>query len=62
VDSDPPEQWFVCDACDGSGEIVRGYWGYEPGCGRGHVMEIGEPCGKCHGDGGWIGEAEDDNA
>jgi DnaJ-class molecular chaperone len=59
---DPPQQWFECDACDGSGEIVRGHWGYEPGCTHAHRMEIGEPCGKCNGEGGWIDDAEPDSA
>lgn len=57
---EPPQQWFECHACDGSGEIVRGVWGYEPGCGHGHMMEIGEPCGKCGGDGGRLDDAEPD--
>lgn len=56
----PPEQWFVCDACDGSGEEVFGYWGYEAGCGHGHTIEDGRPCGKCNGHGGWIEEVEAD--
>lgn len=54
-----PQQWFVCDECDGSGEIVRGEWGCEPGCGR-HMMEVGEPCGRCNGEGGWIDNVEAD--
>jgi hypothetical protein len=57
---EPPQQWFTCDACDGSGEIVTGYWGYEPGCGHGHMMDHGEPCGKCNGEGGWIDDVEHD--
>lgn len=51
---EPPEQWFTCDACDGSGEEVFGYWGYEPGCGHGHMMDDARPCGRCGGAGGWI--------
>lgn len=57
---DPPQQWYVCDACNGSGEIVRGEWGCEPGCGHPHMMEIGEPCGKCNGEGGWMDDVEAD--
>lgn len=57
---DPPQQWFVCDACEGSGEEVFGYWGYEPGCGHGHMIEDGQPCGKCNGDGGWLDDVEPD--
>jgi len=54
----PPQQWYVCDACDGSGEEVFGYWGCEPGCGHPHVMEEGRPCGKCNGEGGWVDDVE----
>ncbi len=58
---EPPQQWYICDACYGSGEIVRGMWGREPGCGHPHMMEIGEPCGKCSGAGGWLDDVEADN-
>lgn len=57
----PPQQWYVCNACDGSGEIVRGEWGCEPGCGHPHMMEVGETCGKCNGEGGWMDDVEADN-
>lgn len=55
-----PQQWFTCDACDGSGEIVTGYWGYEPGCGHGHMMDHGAPCDRCGGEGGWVGDVQAD--
>jgi hypothetical protein len=56
----PPQQWYVCDACDGSSEIVRGEWGCEPGCGHRHMMEIGETCGKCNGEGGRVDDVKPD--
>lgn len=59
---DPPQQWFVCDACDGSGEEVFGFWGYEAGCSHGHMMDDARPCGKCNGDGGWIDDVEPSEA
>lgn len=55
---EPPQQWFQCDACDGSGEEAFAFWGYEPGCGHGHMIEDGRPCGKCNGDGGWLDDAD----
>lgn len=57
---EPPQQWFVCDVCDGSGEVVKGEWGYEAGCTHRHWMEIGEPCRNCEGHGGWPGDVEAD--
>lgn len=58
LDEEAPQQWFTCDACDGTGEEVVGYWGYEPGCGHGHTMEEGRPCHRCGGDGGWLDDVE----
>lgn len=58
--AEPPQQWFVCDECSGSGEIVRGEWGCEPGCGHRHMIEVGETCDRCGGEGGWIGDVEPD--
>lgn len=57
---DPPQQWFVCEACDGDGITRRGIRIYEHGCGFAHddVEEI--PCGKCNGAGGWLDDAETD--
>lgn len=52
-----PQQWFTCDACDGSGEEVFGIWVYEPGCGYGHTSTDGRPCSKCCGEGGWLDDA-----
>ena len=57
---DPPQQEFVCDACDGSGVEVFGVWVYEPGCSFGHMSDDEVPCGKCNGAGGWIDDAEAD--
>lgn len=57
---EPPLKWYVCDACDGSGEIITRYWGYEHGCGHGHWMDDGQPCSKCNGEGGWIDDVEPD--
>lgn len=54
--ADVPQQWFECDACDGAGEIPFAYWGYEPGCGHGHMIDDARPCTKCKGEGGWIGD------
>ena len=55
---DPPEQWFVCNACEGSGVEVFGTWVYEPGCGFGHASSDERPCRECNGAGGWIGDVE----
>lgn len=55
-----PQQWFVCDACNGSGVEVFGIWVYEPGCGFGHDSTDERPCGKCAGAGGWPDDAEPD--
>lgn len=57
---EPPEEWVECPVCNGSGEEVFGYWGYEPGCGHGHMMDDGRPCSRCGGDGGWIADREPD--
>lgn len=59
-DEEAPQQWFECDVCDGSGEEVFGYWGYEPGCNHGHIIEDGRPCSKCNGAGGWVDDVEAD--
>lgn len=53
-----PQQWFVCEACDGSGVEVFGTWEYEPGCGFGHASSDERPCSNCDGAGGFLGEAE----
>lgn len=58
---EPPQQWFVCDECDGTGEIPYRYWGYEHGCGHGHWMDDAKPCGRCGGDGGWLDDATAQN-
>ena len=55
---DAPQQWFECDACDGSGVHVFGVTVYEPGCGFSHASTDEEPCGKCNGGGGWIDDVE----
>lgn len=51
------EQWFVCDACDGSGVEVFGVRVYEHGCGFAHDSSDERPCERCGGVGGWVGEA-----
>ena len=56
-EEEPPQQWFTCEVCGGSGEEVFGYWGYEPGCGHGHMMDDGRPCSRCGGAGGWLDDA-----
>lgn len=56
-----PEQWFTCDACNGSGVFARRVTVYEPGCGFPHDDTAEEPCEKCKGHGGWLDEAEPDN-
>lgn len=53
-----PEQWFVCDVCDGSGVHAYRITVYEHGCGFPHDDTAEDPCGKCGGIGGWIGEVE----
>jgi hypothetical protein len=57
---DPPEQWFVCDACNGSGVIGRRVTVYEPGCGFPHDDTAEDTCVTCGGVGGWIVDAEPD--
>ena len=41
----------ICEACDGSGEIVFAIWVHEPGCGYGHESSDGRPCEECNGTG-----------
>jgi hypothetical protein len=57
-----PQQWFVCDACDGSGVEVFGTTVYEHGCGFSHDDTDERPCPQCHGDGGWVDDAKSDKA
>jgi hypothetical protein len=57
---DPPQQWFVCDACDGSGVFARRVTVYEHGCGFPHDDTAEEPCGGCNGVGGWLDDAHAD--
>lgn len=46
------EQWFTCEACDGSGVEVFGTTVYEPGCGFPHSSTDERPCSTCGGAGG----------
>jgi len=57
---DAPQQWYVCDACDGSGIYARRVTVYEHGCGFPHYDTAEEPCGKCNGEGGWVDDVEPD--
>jgi hypothetical protein len=50
-----------CPSCDGSGEIVRGIWVYEPGCGFGHMSDDADPCETCGGCGSIVTEVEPDD-
>lgn len=56
-----PEQWFVCEACDGEGVIARRISVYEAGCGFPHDDTEERPCEACNGAGGWIDDAEPDS-
>ncbi len=56
----PPQQWYVCDACDGEGFIPRRVTVYEHGCGFPHDDTHEEPCGKCNGVGGWVDDVRPD--
>lgn len=57
---EPPEQWFVCDACDGMGVIGTRVTVYEHGCGFPHDDTHEEECVSCGGIGGWIADADGD--
>lgn len=54
VDQQQPEQWYDCDACDGSGVEVYRVTIYEAGCGFPHDDSAEKPCEACGGVGGWI--------
>lgn len=41
----------ICEACDGSGEIIFAIWVHEPGCGYGHESSDGRMCEECNGTG-----------
>lgn len=57
--SEAPEQWFECKECHGSCVKVFGRWGYAGGV-LPQMIRCEEWCVACHGDGGWVGEAEND--
>ena len=51
---DEPQQWCICNACDGSGVHAYRVTVYEHGCGFPHDDTAEESCGVCNGMGGWI--------
>ncbi len=59
---EPPQQWFVCDVCEGSGVEAFRVTVYEHGCGFPHDDTDERPCRCCDGAGGWMDEAESDTA
>lgn len=58
--SDVPMQWFICDACDGSGVLGRTVTVYEHGCAWSHQDTEEWPCSECKGEGGYLAEMEPD--
>jgi hypothetical protein len=55
-----PQQWFRCDACNGSGVEAFAIRVYEPGCSFAHDSSDERPCERCRGNGGWIDDVEAD--
>lgn len=55
--NEAPEEWFVCDACDGMGIIGKRITVYEPGCAFPRDDTEETDCVMCAGLGGWIVEA-----
>lgn len=55
---EPPQQWFVCDECNGSGVYAYRITVYEPGCGFPHDDTAEKPCPECNGAGGRLDDAE----
>lgn len=50
-DDEPEHDPTICEACDGTGEIIFAIWVYEHGCGFGHESSDGRPCEHCGGTG-----------
>lgn len=57
---EPPQHWFTCDDCGGSGVYAVRVTVYEHGCGFPHDDTDERPCERCGGEGGWVGDAECD--
>lgn len=55
-----PQQWRVCETCDGEGHIVIAITVYEAGCGFPHDDTDERPCPTCGGAGGDIIDMEPD--
>jgi len=58
---EPPEVWLDCPECGGEGGWEQHCRTYEPGCGFAHDDSEWRECHVCHGIGGMICEAEEDN-
>jgi len=57
---DPPQQWYVCDACGGEGYVTHTIVVYEPGCHFPHEDAEERTCRTCGGSGGWLDDARPD--
>lgn len=58
---EPPQEWSVCEACGGEGEVFSHMHGWVDSGSIDPPTEVWMKCSRCRGAGGWLDDRKPDS-